>query len=346
MPITKIFMLPSIMANTTNEDMWISVTLSFIIDIFSLIILLVVRNKTEKNVFTLLSDAFGKVGGKIILVFYFIFFMLKAIVPINEQKDFIEFTLYFSLPSIFYFMPFYITAFYISIKKIRVLGRCADILWTMTIFGVLILIAISISNASLLTLLPIGANGAKNILTGTYQSLTWFGDSVFFVFFLGNYKNEKKSFRKILLSYVLGALMVILFMIIFYGVFTSIAFRQRFALTEIAKYTNVINNTGRLDYILIVMILCSHIIAISMPIYFASSLLQQIFSLKRSFISPIIVVTIHAIITLFFKQYYYSIENISINYMGFIYLFFSNVLPISLIFLTKRRKTNAKTCQT
>ena len=110
------------------------------------------------------------------------------------------------------------------------------------------------------TILPVGANGFKNIANGAYSSLTWFGDAVYALFFIGEFKFSKKDGLKIFISYLISAVILIAFMIIFYSIFTSISYRQRFALTEISKYTTVINNIGRFDYVGIMMLLFSNLL--------------------------------------------------------------------------------------
>ena len=340
LPVIKIFTLPSLASSIAREDLWISALVNVIIDLFTLSILLIVRNRTDKNIYNILEDGLGEKFSKIILFTYAIFLMLKAIIPISEQKDFIELTLYATFPSIMYFLPFFIIAFYFSNKKLRILGRTSDLLWASSLLGVVFLFALSLSNTDLFAVLPIGASGVKKILFSSYSSLNWFGDSLYFVFFLGNYKNEKRSNLKILLSYSLAGLLVVFFFIDFYGIFSSIAFRQRFALTEIAKYSSVISNTGRFDYLSIMMILGASLISCSVPIFFASKLLNYVFSFKKTFIAPIITVGIELLIILLFSKFYYSFEKIATRYLGMLFLTFSTLLPCLLILFTKRRKVN------
>jgi hypothetical protein len=123
-------------------------------------------------------------------------------------------------------------------------------------------------------------------------------------------------------------------------VFTSIAFRQKFALTEISKYATVINNIGRFDYIGIMLILFSNIFSLSLPLYFASKILSYVFSIKYKWLSATIVIGIQAIVLIFFNQYVYSIENFVMNDLGVFFLIFSNVIPIIISLLIKKENKN------
>ena len=321
--------------------MWISILFNLALDFITLIPIVLACKKANKGFIQLLEDTLGKSASKFILFLYLIYFIFKAILPISEQKDYVDYTLYTLKPSYAYFLPFFIIAFFICFKRLKVLGRISDILWCVSINGLITLFALSISNADFSAVLPIGANGFSKIINGSFSALPWFGDSVFIMFFIGNFKFEKHSTIKILLSFLLGALLVLLFMIIFYSIFTSIAFRQRFALTEISKYTTVISNLGRFDYIGIIMVLFSNIFALCLPIYFASKIMDSIFNIKKLWISPTISVGIQLIIMLTLSEYIVSVQNFIINFVGVYFLILANILPIIISLLSLREKNYA-----
>lgn len=335
LPLTKFFALPSLLAQIAGEDMWICALINLLLDFFTVFAISHACKKTDCDFFTLLERTFGNVGSKIVLFLYFIYFTTKTIIPLNEQRDYVELTLYTLRPNIMYFLPFFILPFFLSMKKLRVLGRLADVLWFITLNGIITLFVLSISNADFGAILPIGANGLK-VFSGAYFGLSRFGDCAYLVFFIGNFSFKKNDGAKILLSYVLGAVLVLAFMVIFYCVFTSIAFRQRFALTEISKYSTVINNLGRFDYIGIVMILFSNLFSLSLPFYFSSQVINKIFNIKKNFIAPIIAVGLQLLLQLFFSQFSFGIENFITNYMGVFFIIMANVLPIIICLICKK----------
>ncbi len=333
LPITKLFAMPSIMASIAGRNLWISGLINVLLDFITLSFLIVVAKKNNKTFFELLTSAFGEKATKIISILYVLYFLFKSAFPIMEQKDYINATLYFAKPSSFYFLPFFAVAFFLCSKKLRILGRLADVLFTITLSGYALLMALAIKNTDFLAILPIGKCSAGEIINGSHSSLAWFGDSAYFLFFLGNYDHRKGDTIKLLGSYIANSLMVLLFLIVFYGVFTFIAFRQKFALTDIAKYTSVISNTGRFDYIASMSLLFSGIISIILPLFFASKIIEEIFSLKSPLIASLICVAVSFTLSIIFAQYYYSIEKFMTSFAGIILLLFGNVFPILFIFL-------------
>ncbi len=337
LPITKFFSLPSIIASHANEDLWISALLCLVLDFITLIPIVIACRNANKNFFELLEDCLGRAGAKIVAVFYLIFFFVKTILPINEQKDYIEFTLYTLKPTVIYFLPLFLLAFYICFKKLRVFGRLSDIFWMVTLNGFIALIALSIPNADFSAVLPIGARGFSNVIKGSFRAFNWFNDCVFIMFFIGNFDYDKKAGLKIFLSFALGAVMVVVFMITFYAIFSSIAFRQRFALTEMSKYTTVISNLGRFDYIGIFMILFSNVFALCLPFYFSSKLLKYIFNINRLWVAPTITVLSQLFIVLFLYEFSVTFERVITNYFSFYFILLGNILPIILSIIFIRR---------
>lgn len=342
LPVTKMFMMPSVVAKFAKEDMWISILINLSLDFLTIAGLTYVCKKSNLTFFQLLENSFGKIASKIILFVYFLFFFLKAIIPIDEQRDYIEFTLYTLVPNVFYFLPFFVVAFFLCMKKLRVIGRLADVLFIITIIGFIMLILLSFSNADFQSILPIGAQGFSSIIKGAYSSYVWFSDAVYFLFFIGQFDYKKNDYRKIFLSYAVHAAMVLLFIVIFYSIFTSIAFRQRFALTEISKYTTVINNIGRLDFIGIFLTLLSNMFAISLPMFFCCKILNHVFELKKLWIAPTITLGLHIAITVFLSEYYATIERLFFSYGGLVFFILGNVLPLITIFLLPKGGNKCK----
>lgn len=338
MPITKFFMLPSIATGIAGEDMWISEAFCLLADFLTVVALIFACKDAKTDFFGLLKENFGNVVAKIIYGFYFMFFLLKGILPVLEQKDYVELTLYITSPNSIYFLSFFLAAIYLSTKKLRAIGRMSDVMWIITVSGFTLLMALSVSGSDFAAILPMFAHGGKKILCGSYVSSGWYGSGAYLLFFLGEFDYGKKDGLKIALSYLISSLMILLFMIVFYATFTSIAYRQRFAMTEITKYTTVINNTGRFDYFGIMLLLLSGITAVSLPIFFASKILNRILDVKRQWITPFIVSVLLSLPITLLSQFDATIEKLILRYCSAYFIIFGNVLPPFTLLLKKNLK--------
>lgn len=330
LPVTKLFTLPSALTENAGRDMWISAAIRLTVDFSVATFLALALNATDTDFFGLCQRFFGKAGSKTIFAIYLISLMLRSVLPIAEQRDYVNLTLYVTRPDLWVFIPFFIIAFYLCTKKLRVVGRCAEVFFITTLTGLTFITALSIKNLDLGALLPMGRSGAKPIFTGAYRASPWFGDCMYLLFFLGNCKKEKKQTLKILLSYAAAGIAVLVFVIVFYGTFSAIAFRQRFALTEMSKYADVINNVGRFDYMGIFMILASGTIAAILPLFFATRVAEKLFGINKRWTCPIAVSVISALPLLLFLQYFSGIEKFVMGTASALFILTDLVFPVIL----------------
>ena len=328
MPVVRFFSAPSIICGFSREDLWLSAVINCLADVITIAVLYFLLKNENCDFFSLIEKRCGKVFAKTVAALYFLFFMLKTIIPLSEEKNYIELTLYITAPNVTTFMPVFAAIFFLCVHRLRVIGRIADGVFIIAVIGYALTFFLSVSDTDFAAILPIGANGAKNIFIGAYSSSAWFSDGAYFLFFIGEYSKSKRDGLKIILSAAISALIVVAFMIIFYGTFTSIAQRQQFALTELSKYTTAINNMERFDYIPIFALLFVSVFSLALPFYFATELLTRLLPVKR-WVAAIITCALPAAVLLFFGEYFYSIENFILNVASGYFIFFGCVFPIA-----------------
>lgn len=342
LPVVKFFMMPSLICGICGEDAWISALINGFADVITVTVIYFCFRREDGDFFTAIERRFGKVFAKTVAAFYIIFFLLKTVMPLHEEKNYVELTLYITSPNLTTFMPVFAAVFFICLKRLRVMGRIADAVFIIALIGYAFTFALALPHTDPAAILPVGAQGAKKVLGGAYSSYVWFSDGAYFLFFAGNYVKNKRDGLKIVICATISALIVVFFVIIFYGTFTSIAFRQQFALTEISKYTTAINNMERFDYIPIFALLFVSLFSLSLPFYFAAELLSRFFPVKR-FIAAIAVCLPSVLLLIFFDGYFNSIENFILNIANGYFLFFGCAFPIAIsIAVTLRGKKEMK----
>ena len=107
----KIILLPSLTSTYSAQSLWISCLINFTLDGLMLFFLLKMNDKFNGlSFFQILNENVGKTPSKIIMTFYCIYFILKAYVPIMEQKSFIEISLYETTHVVLIFIPIFLIA--------------------------------------------------------------------------------------------------------------------------------------------------------------------------------------------------------------------------------------------
>ncbi|MFR6056307.1 MAG: GerAB/ArcD/ProY family transporter [Eubacteriales bacterium] len=335
-PVTKIFLLPSIMAQFAFSDMWISALLNVALDTLTLFCALSLWKRYEgRDFYNILADNFGKTAAKIVYALYFLYFILKAYSPVTEQKTYVERTLYESTATVFTFLPFFLVSAYLASKKLFVLGRLADIMFLFTLTGFVLLFALAFANTDFGAVLPIGINGVGKIAKGSFISLNWFGDGVYFFFLMGRVPPEKKAGVRILPTFACAGLLVVLFMVMFYGSFSFIAPRQEFALTEIAKYSVSINNIGRFDYIAVFFLLFTGAVAMALPLYFATECFIKVFNLQAKMWTSIVIHACMFVIIYVIAEYVNTAMRVITFYISWFFIVMAYVVPLLTLFLRR-----------
>lgn len=337
---TKIIILPSVVASFSKESLWISALINFAIDGAMLFFVLKMSDKFKGLTFyQILRENLGDIPTKIILFLYFIYFLLKAYSPIMEQKSFIEIALYETTHVVWIFSPIFLISAFFSYKGIKTVGRLSDFLIWFIIFAYVILISLSIPASNPSNILPIVGVPFKSIAKGSFFSLLWYFDSTYILFLIGCFKKEHLTKTKIMISYCVCALAVLIFFAVLYCEFGPLTERQYFAPIKMGKYFLSISNSGRVDYIAGIALAIVCVFAVSLPLVFASLCLNHTFKFKHKIIPCLITNGIMTILFFTTQNFYFETFKI-MQYFGVYYLIFmAYVLPFIMLFFKSRRQT-------
>ncbi len=341
--VTKIGMMPSILANYVGEALWISVLLNFAIDFLSLLAILYLAKKhPEKTIYTIIKDGTNEWVAKIALAVLGVFFFIKCSLPLFEQKLYIENTLYEILPNPIIFYPFFLVSTYASLKGLKTFARCADITLFITAFGLSLALYLSISSFDSENLLPLFQRPFSNVVDASFRTISWHSDSLNLLMFLGHFKPEKHQTRKIVLSFLGVTFITTIFIAVFYGIYGVISPSQPFALPSMMIFSVLVNNIGRFDFIAIFLLLFSIVYAIILPIFLSTKCFTIVFNLKNSLIPAITINAILALNMIIFGNKFFKILSLAQNYITIFVIFMAIIVPILLLFIPKRRTNLAK----
>lgn len=246
-PLGKIILMPSQLVYYAKNDLLLCAAINYALQTAAVFLVLLLSRRNQ-TFYELLKRAFGKTAAAILLTIFSLFLFYAALLPLIEQKLFVQSVFYDTLPSTLAFAPFFLLSAYLCAKPLGSLGRVWDILAPLSVIGYAGIIALSAGQADFGSVLPVGASGAKGIFGGAAFSSTWFFDAALLLTLIGKFDYKKGLAWKGTLCYALGAAAVLFFLAVFYGIFSDIALRQLFAFTKISKYFSGITVLGRIDY--------------------------------------------------------------------------------------------------
>ena len=275
-PVGKIILMPSALVQAANNDLLFPAAANFLLQA-GVIFLVMLLSRSNQTFYQLLANTFGKIAAKIISVALTLFLLYCALLPILEQKLFVQSIFYDTLPSLIAFAPFFIFSAYLCAKQLSSLGRVWDIIAPISIVGFFGIIVLAVGNADFGALMPVGASGGKGFLSGTAYTMLWFYDSLLVLMLMGRFEYKKGMAWKAAVFYLVGAAAVLFFLAVFYGIFSDIAIRQIFAFAKISRYFSAITVLGRIDYIFIYALGLVMAFYCAMPMQAAAECLSDTF---------------------------------------------------------------------
>lgn len=283
--VLKFINLPAVTARFAREGLWISALAAFLFDGLLAWLTLFAAGKGEDETFLdCIERAFGRPFTVLLAFLYFLFFLVKAYIPLVEQKYYVEVTLYETSPTLLTFLPFFLVCFYVAYKGLRSFGRCADACVWLTLAAFAVLVSLSLANFDPTELLPVIGVPVGDLAEGTLRTSPWYLDGTFLLFAAGNIRREKNGGRKILFGYAASALLVLAYMCVLYGEFGAISERQFFSPVRMGKFNVALTNIGRVDYFSAFIFALSSIFGLSAPVLLASVCLDRIFRFRMKFI--------------------------------------------------------------
>ena len=346
-PVGKLILLPVTLAHYAASDLLFPAAINFFLQagVIALVLLLA---KNGLSLGELLQKTFGKIGAKIILTIFFAFFFYAALCPLIEQKLFVQSIFYDTLPSVVTFSSFFIFSAYLCAKPLSSYGRIWDILAPVAFVGFVGIIALAAGNMDFGALNPVGAAGIEKITQGAAFTNYWFFDSAILLTLLGKIEYKRGMAWKGPLFYLLGAAAVMLFLAVFYGIFSEIAVRQQFAFAKIGKYSPAVGILGRIDYLFVFAL------SLVMAFYSALPLQAGIDCLRQAYGSPagkllpalasVAVNIIMLVLTVFFDYRFAEVRRFVGEMLFWVFPIFTLLLPaLSPLLKLRVRKREVKT---
>ena len=139
----KLLMLPALLSYYCGPDLVFPALAIYCVQIAVVWAVAYACSKTDRTFFGMLEDTFGKVISKIFAWLFALFFAACALLPMLEQKLFVQSIFYDTIPSLITFLPFFVLSVYVGAKGLKNAGRVADIVLPLFSAAMLVLLIMS-----------------------------------------------------------------------------------------------------------------------------------------------------------------------------------------------------------
>lgn len=339
----KLLMLPAQLAYFSGNDLWISAVISYILQIAAVWAVAFLCSKTDKTFFELAEISLGKVVSRILMCLFALFFAVAAFLPMYEQKLFVHEIFYDTIPALTVFIPFFFLSVYMGGKGLNNAGRVADILLPLFLAAFAAIFVMSVSEANFGWLMPVFSHPVKSILRGVYSTLYNFADGAVMLMFMGRFKYKKGDCTKITLSYSLGAALVILFMLVFYSVYSTLSQDEYFSVGQSAIFFPALSVMGRADLLAVYVIETAMLSGVILYIQLCTDCLSRATDGR---IKPVgwsfIVNGVLLALLIIFNDKYKGLQTVYGNILWYVYAVFALLLPIAAWLLKRKGEQDEK----
>ncbi len=338
-PVGKLVLLPARLADASQNDLLFPFLLHILVQTGAVFCVLLAAKK-ETDLMGLLRNTFGKGAAFVLTALFSLFLLFSALLPLLEQKHFVQGAFYDTLPSVLVFSPFFLFAAYLCSKPLGSCGRVWDIVAPLAAAGLVGILILSAGSADLTALSPAGAAGGRGFLQGVRSACGWFCDAALLVPLLGKIEYKRGLAWKGAVCYLAGGAAALLFTAVFYGIFQETAINQLFAFTATSKYFAGVTTLGRIDYLFIFLLSLSMAYYVSLPLHGSVDCLLQLFG-RRKHLPAILsaaVALLFTVITLSLDYRFGDVLSLLTGSLFWLFPLFSVLLPPLTLFLRRDRR--------
>ena len=221
----------------------------------------------------------------------------------------------------------------------KTIARISDLCLFLFLIPFFILIAFSLSEAKFSNLLPFFEMKFADTMYAFTYTTPHFSDLILLFPLLGNLRYQKGDGLKIGLGYGVGALCTLLFLGVFYGVFSTLAFKEHYAFLKIAQYFPALTLVGRVDLLFIYALSIVFFFYLCLPFQFSVDFLSKVFHTQKKTVFAAVISIAAFFFVLYANQFYNTFYRVFCEKLFFVFWLFT-LLEILLFFLVYKNKNN------
>ena len=336
LPVYKLLEVPSLLAGFSKSGLLFPAILHFLMQGGLLGAILFIASQSEKTLFERIEQTLGK-WSKLVYIFYGFYFLFYAVLPLLDAEKFVYAAFFDTAPTLFSFAFFFILAAFACTKGIKTVGRISDLALFLFLAPFLILLLFSLSEARINNLLPFFQGEFGHTRYAFTYTSPHFSDVLMLFPLIGNLRYQKRDALKIGIGYLSGALCTLLFLAVFYGVYSSIAFRQHYAFLKIAQYFPALTLIGRVDLLFVYMLCIVFFFFLCTPLQYGVDFFSSAFATQKKMPFAAIVAFSAFVFVLYANPVYNGIYALFCERLFPIFWIFS-LLPLACFFLPSEPK--------
>lgn len=336
--VSKFIIYPTFLSFQSGRDLLFSAAFDFALQAVVVWAVSYLCSRTDRTFFQLISGTLGHITARIVYALFALFFMLCTVLPLFEQNAYVHSIFYDTVPSILVFLPIFFFTVYAAGKSFQNIGRSADICMPIFIVSIIFIFAMCFAEVKWDSFLPVLRTPFKDVIGGSVASLFRFMEPCWLLMFMGHFTYKKGDAAKITLSYIGGAVIVLLVLAAFYGVYGDITTSRQFAISKISLFFPAIDVIGRIDLIALYALEVVMLFALVLNVQLAVHCINECTGYDNKAVISLAVNAVLALILILFNNELDAIHTLWSRWMWIAFVIFATVIPLLAWALKRREK--------
>ena len=311
LPAAKFLEAPSILAKYAEGDLLLPAILHFILQAGILFAILSVAARSEKTLFERLNEWLGK-GAIVFYLLFSIYYIFAALLPLLDLEKFIYAAFFDTAPTVFTF--------------------------TFFILPFLALLSMSLQTTDFSHILPLFGTKFGHTMSAFTHTTPHFSDAVLLLPLIGNLRYKKGDTTKIMIGYGAGALSTLIFLAVFFGIYSSIAPREHYAFSKIAQYFPALRTVGRVDLVFIYLLTVVLFFFTCMPLQFTTEFTCQALHIQQKAMFAGVFNFLLFLFVFFCNKYYNAFYALISGNLPFVFWIIADAIPLFLLLMPTPKK--------
>lgn len=334
--VSKMLLYPTVLSHYCGRDLLFAALIDFAVQAVVVWAVSFLCSRTDKTFFQLLEGTFGNIFARIIYGLFALFFIAATIVPLCEQKLYVHTIFYDTVPPLLIFLPFFFFSIYAAGKKFTNIGRSADVCMPIFVLSMIFVFSMSVLEIKWNSFMPVLKTPVKDLFGGALGTVFRFAEPCYVLMFMGHFKYKKGDAAKMTFSYIGGALIVLLFLFTFYGIYGDIAQSRQFAVSKISLFFPAIDTIGRIDFIALYILEIVMLFALVLNIQLALHCVMKCTGYQNRAVLSLAVNAALIILVVIFDHGFNNLHTFYAKWMWIAFAVFANAIPV--LAWTLRRK--------
>ena len=162
--------------------------------------------------------------------------------------------------------------------------------------------------------------------------------------FMVAYPFARRNFKgkKVMFSYGLGALFVLFFLAVFYGVFGVLAPKQTYAFAKIAQYFQALSVVGRFDLLLVYLLTIVMLFYYCFPLQLAVECFCTAVNTEKKVWASAVLNILLFFYAFIFTRYYNMLYETIAGKLFWVFLIFADLIPVLCLCLNRKPREGKK----